>query len=126
MTDLLFLYGNSEGNVWMFSKDKEEEYAYFSAKSKDFVGNAVTCMDVHTLRSDYIVMGFQRGQLVLLDSTNPNKPLKTIKDHHKGLPIINVKFCDYQGKHSGEESNDLESSYHNASSSRIGKEGEEK
>lgn len=41
---------------------------------------------------------------------------------------MNVKFCDYYGKQvvADDESTDLNSSYHNASSSRIGKEGEEK
>lgn len=113
----------------MFSKDNEEEYAEFSQKkNKDFIGNAVTCMDVHTLRTDYVVLGYMKGQLVLFDTTNPVKPLKTIKDHHKGVQIVNVKFCDYTGKHSGDEeiTNDLDTSHHNMSSSRIGKESEEK
>ena len=95
MTDLLVMYGNTDGCVWMFSKETQEEYAQFNPKNKEFVGNAVTCMDVHTLRTDYVVLGFMKGQLMLFDTTNPLKPLKTIKDHHKGVQIVNVKFCDY-------------------------------
>lgn len=79
----------------MFDKESEEEYAQFSGKSKDFKGNAVTCLDVHSLRMEYIVIGFMKGQLMLFDATEPKKALKTIKDHHKGVQVVNVKFCDY-------------------------------
>jgi hypothetical protein len=93
--DLLFI-GNSEGGVWMFDRESEEIYATFSEKSKDFLGNAVTCMDVHPLRSDYVIIGFERGQLAIIDATDPNKSVKLIKDHHKNVAITNIKFCDWQ------------------------------
>ena len=51
----------------MFDRDTEEEYANFSEKSRDFLGNAVTSMDVHPLRPEYVIMGYERGQLVLVD-----------------------------------------------------------
>lgn len=128
MSDLLLLYGTTDGYVQMFGKHTEEEYESFNLKSKEFVGNAVTCMDVHSIRTDYVVLGYLKGQMVLFDCTNPAKPLKTIKDNHKGIPVIDIKFCDYYGKQAtADESNiDLNSSHHNMSSSRIGKEGEDK
>ena len=45
----------------MFGKDTQEEYAQFKVKDKEFVGNAVTCMDVHPLRTDYVVLGYMKG-----------------------------------------------------------------
>jgi hypothetical protein len=47
--DLIFI-GNSEGHVQMFDRENEQHFATFSDKSKDFVGNAVTAIDVHPLR----------------------------------------------------------------------------
>lgn len=78
----------------MFDRESEEEYSSFSEKSKDFLGNSVTALDVHSLRPEYVVMGYERGQLVLIDIQEPKKSIKVIKDHHK-LPIINLKFCDW-------------------------------
>eukprot|EP00347_Sterkiella_histriomuscorum_P012402 403368713 len=95
LTDSLVLIGNSEGQLWMFDRENEEEYANFSEKSKDFLGNSVTVIDVHNLRPEYVVMGYERGQLVLVDIQEPKKSVKVIKDHHK-MPIMNVKFCDWQ------------------------------
>lgn len=83
----------------MFDKQSEQEYSIFSEKSKDFLGNAVTAMDVHPTRSEYVALGFERGQIVLIDVSEPKKSLKVIKDLHKGLPIGNVKFCDWQGSY---------------------------
>ena len=45
----------------MFDKQTEEEYSSFSEKSKDFLGNSITALDVHLTRPEYVVMGFERG-----------------------------------------------------------------
>jgi hypothetical protein len=58
--DLLFI-GNSEGQVWMFDSKSEEEYDTFTEKSKEFLGNSVTAIDIHTLRSEYAIIGYERG-----------------------------------------------------------------
>ena len=89
----------------MFDRESEEEYATFIDKNKDFVGNAVTAIDIHPTRPEYVVLGFQMGQLILMDLTEPKKPLKTIKDHHKGVAISNVQFCDWRGKDQENEAN---------------------
>ncbi len=81
----------------MFDRENEEDYAIFSEKSKEFLGNPVTAIDVHPNRTEYIVLGYERGQLVLFDCTDPKKSIKVIKDHHKNVPIVNVKFCDWAG-----------------------------
>mmetsp|Transcript_3013 Transcript_3013/g.3541 ORF Transcript_3013/g.3541 Transcript_3013/m.3541 type:complete len:140 (-) Transcript_3013:582-1001(-) len=57
-------------------------------------------MNIHPLRTEYVVVGFQGGQfmicdLSLLDKNNMLKPKKLVKDHHKGSPIVSVKFCDW-------------------------------
>jgi hypothetical protein len=82
----------------MFEKDTEVHYYTFSEKSKEFVGNAVTSVDIHPLRIDYVVVGFERGQMILFDVTEPKKSIKVIKDHHKGVAVSNIKFCDWNGK----------------------------
>lgn len=104
--DLLFI-GNSEGQVWMFDREADEDYATFSEKSKEFLGNSVTAMDIHPTRTEYVIIGYERGQLVLVDATEPNKSVKVIKDHHKNIPIANVKFCDWQKSSSNEEKGDF-------------------
>ena len=30
-----------------------------------------------------------------LDKNNMLKPKKIVKDHHKGQPIVSIKFCDW-------------------------------
>ena len=61
LTDGLIMVGNTEGEVHMFDKQSEQEYSVFSEKSKDFLGNAVTALDVHPTRSEYVILGFERG-----------------------------------------------------------------
>lgn len=82
----------------MFDRENEEEYATFTEKSKEFLGNAVTSIDIHPNRTEYTLLGYERGQLVLYDATDPKKSIKVIKDHHKGVPVVNVKFCDWSGE----------------------------
>lgn len=45
----------------MFDRETEEEYASFSEKTKDFLGNSITALDVHPLRPEYAILGFERG-----------------------------------------------------------------
>ena len=57
-------------------------------------------MHLHPLRSEYIVVGYQGGQfliidLSLLDKHKMLKAKKIVKDHHKGSPIVSIKFCDW-------------------------------
>lgn len=80
----------------MFSAKNEEEYQTFSDKSKDFLGNSVTAIDVHPLRTEYVVIGYERGQLVLFETLEPKKSIKSIKDHHSAQ-IVDLKFCDWLG-----------------------------
>ena len=47
MSDDLLFIGNSEGQVWMFDRNNEDEYDSFSDKSKEFLGNSVTAIDIH-------------------------------------------------------------------------------
>jgi hypothetical protein len=61
ITNGLILIGNSEGHLWMFDRETEEEYTSFSEKTKEFLGNSITAIDVHPLRPEYAVMGYERG-----------------------------------------------------------------
>lgn len=56
----------------------------------------MTAIDIHPFRNDYIVLGFERGQMILFNAKQPASPVKVIRDHHKLVPIINIKFCDWQ------------------------------
>lgn len=82
----------------MYEIETEVHYHTFSEKNKEFVGNRITAVDVHPMRPDYVVIGYERGQMILFDVTDPKKAVKTIKDHHKNVPISNIKFCDWNGK----------------------------
>ncbi len=97
MSDEIIFTGMSDGCIKMFERESEEHYHTFADKSKDFALNPVTAIDVHPTRNEYVVFGYERGQMVLVDITEPNKILKSIKDHHK-CPISNIKFCDWQGE----------------------------
>ena len=57
-------------------------------------------MHIHPLRTEYVVAGYQGGQFIIvdlsmLDKHHMLKPKKTVKDHHKGVPIVSIKFCDW-------------------------------
>ena len=62
------LVGNSEGQLQMFGRDTEKYVATFTEKSKEFVGNAVTCIDVHPMRPEYVILGYEKGQMILIDT----------------------------------------------------------
>ena len=67
-------------------------------------------MHIHPLRTEYLVVGFERGQfmivdLSMLDKHNMMKPKKVVKDHHKNQPIVSVKFCDWYREREVEEEN---------------------
>lgn len=83
----------------MFDRETEEAYSTLEEKSKKFLGNSVTALDIHPLKPEYVIAGYLKGHLVLYDSTEPKKSIKVIQDHHKA-PISNVKFCDWNGKDS--------------------------
>jgi len=68
LSNELVFVGNSEGAVNMFESDTEAHYGTFSEKSKEFLGNAVTAIDVHPLRPQFVVLGFDKGQIVLMDA----------------------------------------------------------
>eukprot|EP00347_Sterkiella_histriomuscorum_P024298 403331615 len=98
LSEDLLMIGNTDGQVWMFDRESEEDYSNFTEKSKEFIGNSVTAIDVHPNRTEYVVVGYERGQMVLFDVTEPKKSIKVIKDHHKLAAIINIKFVDWYGK----------------------------
>jgi len=72
----------------------EEPRGYFLEKGKEFMNNGITAIAVHPVKSSFVLLGYQHGQLVLLDLEDPKKSLKVIKDHHKGVAIMNLAFCE--------------------------------
>lgn len=61
----------------------------------------MTAIAAHPAKSDYILVGYRGGQMILFDVTEQtpehSKSIKVIKDHHKGTPITNIQFCDLIG-----------------------------
>jgi hypothetical protein len=53
-------------------------------------------IEIHPARSEYVLIGYSFGQIVLIDVTDPSRALKVIKDHHKGSTIANLAFCEWQ------------------------------
>lgn len=95
ITDEVILLGTSAGVLWAFERDSEKLWGKFFEDDKAFRGNAITCIDVHPLRTEYVVIGYQFGQLILVDLTAITKSKKVIKDHHKNAAVVSVKFLDY-------------------------------
>lgn len=49
--------GTSAGIVFVYDKDTEKFHSLFREDSKEFTNNAVTAVDVHPLRPEYVVSG---------------------------------------------------------------------
>lgn len=100
ISDEVIVYGTDSGAVWAYNRETSKLYGRYENSDRDaFEGNAVCCIAFHYLRTEYVVVGFQGGQIILLDLTeNENgklKSKKTIKDHHKGSALVSVRFCDW-------------------------------
>lgn len=92
--------GNSSGTVNIFQRENEKYYATFGEVTKKYPGSgAVTAIDIHPLRPEFVALGFEKGQIALVDIiNNPRASLKYIKEKNKvECPITNIKFCDWEG-----------------------------
>lgn len=58
VTDEVILLGTSAGVLWAFERDSEKLWGKFFEDDKAYRGNAITCMDVHPLRTEYVILGF--------------------------------------------------------------------
>ena len=103
MNEDLYFIGNAQGELKMYGKEDQDLYATFKEKGKEFANNAITAITVHPTRNDYILIGYEQGQIVLFDACNSDKSLKIIKDVHKGVPIANLSFCDLIKKNKEEK-----------------------
>jgi len=83
------------GELLSFTKDGHQIWARYHDSGKEYIKNPITCIDVHQKRSEYVVVGHDRGQLILIDTTETKKVVKKINDHHKNSAVVNVKFCDW-------------------------------
>lgn len=79
----------------MYDRDTQEFYGCFQEKSKEFADNAVTVLDVHPTRTDSVLVGYQFGQMLLFETTNFSRPIKVIREHHKGATVANMAFLDW-------------------------------
>ncbi len=57
----IILVGTASGQVLTVNRDSGEVVATFKPDGKEFLTNPVTCIDVHQLRPDYCVVGYQQG-----------------------------------------------------------------
>ena len=63
--------------------------------NKELNMNPVTCIAVHPLLTTCVAVGHQHGHIAIYDVTEPEKPLKVLKDAHKGVTVAEIAFCDY-------------------------------
>ena len=110
LSEDLIIVGNTLGELWMYDRDTEEKYDCFKMdqKNKDFQSNAITVIEIHPARSEYVLIGYNFGQIVLIDVTDPGKSLKVIKDHHKGSTISNLAFCEWNKQKAGTKQKPIE------------------
>lgn len=52
------LFGTSAGLLYAFDKETGQLFGTHKEDGKEFIDNAVTCIDVHPHRSKYVVIGF--------------------------------------------------------------------
>ena len=64
-------------------------------KGKDFQANPIVAIAVHPTFTEYVILGYQFGQIVLIDVLKPVRTLKIVKDHHRGSTIANLQFCEW-------------------------------
>ena len=98
VSEFSVIVGTNSGIVFIYDRDNEKFHSLYRDEGKEFKNNAVTCVDVHPYRPEYLVVGHELGQLVLLDLTKlpqSQKNIKLIKDHHK-TSVVSVKFADFQ------------------------------
>ena len=90
----VFLVGTNTGFVYAFDMKSHNAVGIHKEDGKEFNDNAVTCIDVHPRRPNFCVIGFEKGQIALIDLKKISKTVKLVKDHHKSA-VIQVKFCDW-------------------------------
>lgn len=100
VSDEVAIFANEGGHFWAYNRETQKFFGKYSDEKDEFHKNSITCIHIHPLRPEYVVLGFQGGQIVLVDLTDYDKNMhiksrKIIKDHHKGSPLVSVKFCDW-------------------------------
>lgn len=95
VTEDLILIGTSQGEVWMYDARSQQIYQRFIEKGKEFHNNPVTAIASHPVKPDYILVGYKQGQIILFDVTDCQKSVKVIRDHHRGVPVTNLSFCEF-------------------------------
>ena len=90
------IVGTTAGIVFVYEKESERFHSLW--RDETFANNEISCIDVHYYRVQYVVCGFAKGQIALLDVSklqqHQEKSVKIIKEHHKS-PVVSVKFCDF-------------------------------
>lgn len=69
LSEYSVIIGTSVGILFVYDKDNEKFHSLYRDDSKEFTNNAITCVDVHPNRPEYVVIGYLRGQVILLDLT---------------------------------------------------------
>jgi len=61
VSDELVIFGTTGGNLWTYDRDNEKRWGKFQDNGKDYQNNPVTSVDIHPLRPEYVIIGYQRG-----------------------------------------------------------------
>ena len=100
MSDEVVVIGTNRGTFWTYNRETCRLWGRFSDEENDFTNNPITCVHIHPLRTEYVVVGFQGGQFMICNLACKDKkdliqPTKLVKDHHEGQALVSVKFCDW-------------------------------
>ena len=87
VSDEVVIFGSESGQFWAYNRETLELFGRFIEGKNEFENNPITCMHIHPLRTEYVCLGYQGGQIVLVDLTQYDdnrriKARKVIKDHH--------------------------------------------
>jgi len=75
----------------------------FCEKGWEFSEKGISVICVHPLKINFVIVGYVSGQVVLVDTNEPEKSVKIIRELHLGYAVAAVAFCELDTKTVQEE-----------------------
>lgn len=63
----ILLVGTSSGHLYAFNTQTEQKIGVNKQDGKDFAENPITSIDIHARRPDYCLVGYEKGQIALIN-----------------------------------------------------------
>lgn len=64
-------------------------------RGKEFQSNGITSIAIHPHRNEFVIVGYQYGQISMFDVTDPSKSIKIIRDANRTIPIVRLSFVEW-------------------------------